>query len=69
MRDGIRCMSTRGGTCKGAFVLAADFPANAPSVGRALSSILGSPAQLQLDGIACPRETAGMAADAAHHAA
>jgi 4-oxalomesaconate tautomerase len=49
--DGVRCMVMRGGTSKGAFVLAADLPAEPAARDDLLLRIMGSPDPRQIDGL------------------
>ncbi len=51
MSDGIRCMQMRGGTSKGAYVLASDLPAGAAKRDDLLLRVMGSPDPRQIDGI------------------
>lgn len=49
--QGIPCLWMRGGTSKGAYLLAADLPADAASRDALLLRIMGSPDPRQIDGI------------------
>lgn len=51
MSDGISCMWMRGGTSKGAYLLASDLPADTAQRDTLLLSIMGSPDARQIDGI------------------
>lgn len=47
----IPCVMMRGGTSKGAYFLARDLPANAPTRDRVLLAAMGSPDARQIDGM------------------
>lgn len=49
--DGIPCLWMRGGTSKGAYLLASDLPADAAARDALLLAIMGSPDPRQIDGI------------------
>lgn len=51
VRDGIRCMLMRGGTSKGAYILAEDLPADEAARDDLLLRIMGSPDPRQIDGL------------------
>ena len=51
MSDGIPCLWMRGGTSKGAYLLARDLPADPGERDAALLRIMGSPDPRQIDGI------------------
>jgi 4-oxalomesaconate tautomerase len=51
MTDGVRAMMMRGGTSKGAYVLASDLPADTGARDEVLLGIMGSPDPRQIDGI------------------
>jgi 4-oxalomesaconate tautomerase len=51
MSDGIPCLWMRGGTSKGAYLLAADLPADPALRDALLLRIMGSPDPRQIDGI------------------
>ena len=51
MQRGIRCMLMRGGTSKGAYFLASDFPSLPSECGDLLLCIMGSPDARQIDGL------------------
>src|SRR6266700_1949336 len=51
MGSGVRCMLMRGGTSKGAYVLAGDLPADPGERDELLLRIMGSPDPRQIDGI------------------
>ena len=51
MTDGIPCLWMRGGTSKGAYLLASDLPADPASRDDLLLRIMGSPDPRQIDGI------------------
>jgi len=51
MSDGIRCMWMRGGTSKGGYFLAQDFPESPADRDTALLRIMGSPDIRQIDGM------------------
>jgi len=51
MQRGIRCMLMRGGTSKGAYFLASDFPSLPSECGHLLLCIMGSPDARQIDGL------------------
>lgn len=47
----IPCMQIRGGTSKGAYILASDLPSDSALRDRVLMSVMGSPDKRQIDGI------------------
>ncbi|GAA0462176.1 4-oxalomesaconate tautomerase [Streptomyces olivaceiscleroticus] len=49
--DGLRCMLMRGGTSKGAYVLAEDLPAEEEARAELLLRVMGSPDPRQIDGL------------------
>lgn len=51
MQSGVRCMLMRGGTSKGAYFLAEDFPAGTAERDDLILRIMGSPDARQIDGI------------------
>lgn len=51
MSDGIPCLWMRGGTSKGAYLLASDLPSDAATRDALLLRIMGSPDPRQIDGI------------------
>lgn len=50
-RDGVPCLWMRGGTSKGAYILASDLPADPAERDALLLRIMGSPDPRQIDGI------------------
>ncbi|MGH1462843.1 MAG: 4-oxalomesaconate tautomerase [Neptuniibacter sp.] len=51
MSDSIRCMWMRGGTSKGAYILAEDLPTDIAERDQILLRVMGSPDPRQIDGI------------------
>lgn len=51
MNAGVRCMMMRGGTSKGAFLLAADVPTDPARRDDLILRVVGSPDERQIDGI------------------
>jgi len=51
MQTAIRCVMMRGGTSKGAYLLASDLPADTAARDRILLAVMGSPDPRQIDGI------------------
>jgi 2-methylaconitate cis-trans-isomerase PrpF len=51
MQTKIPCVVMRGGTSRGPFFLASDLPADAPTRDAVLLAVMGSPHEIQVDGI------------------
>ncbi len=51
MQTKIPCVVMRGGTSRGPFFLASDLPADAPTRDNVLLAVMGSPHEIQVDGI------------------
>jgi 4-oxalomesaconate tautomerase len=51
MQTRIPCVLMRGGTSRGPFFLATDLPADAPTRDNVLLAVMGSPHEIQVDGI------------------
>ena len=51
MQTKIPCVIMRGGTSRGPFFLASDLPADAPTRDAVLLAVMGSPHEIQVDGI------------------
>jgi 4-oxalomesaconate tautomerase len=51
MSDGVRCMLMRGGTSKGAYLVASDLPGDPAERDELLMRIMGTPDARQIDGV------------------